>query len=145
MGEASRPFPIVDHGVQDHDPGVVVEVYRAFIANNSEILFGGNLLKLWKQALGLFRASFQNGNTDLGALYPDPVFQAAAEFTFRIVEYVKFLHMRASFSGQWPVTTLRTSHIPHRGMATFRTASGAIQRKCAAVFTRRTLVGLHFE
>src|SRR5580692_7877169 len=96
MRQPGGPVSILDHRIQNHDPRVIVEVYRAFIADDGQIVLGRNLFELRKQAPGLLGAGFEHGDADPRALNKDPVLQATAYLALRIVEHVKLLHMRSS-------------------------------------------------
>src|SRR5450432_959914 len=132
MGQPRRPLPILHHRVEHHDPRAVVQVYRAFVADDGQIVLARNLLQFREQPLRLLRSLLHQRQPDPRTLHQGPIFQPAAQLAFRIVEHIKFLHMRTSLAYVAGALarvccphSLACSSRNHRGMATLRTASGA--------------------
>src|SRR5262249_17851345 len=92
MRQPAGPLAIILQSIQRHDPGGVVQVDLAFVADHHQVIAPGYLVQLREHLLRPLGAGWDHAQPQPASLDQQPVFQPLAQLAFRIIKYVELSH-----------------------------------------------------
>src|SRR5258708_6363441 len=103
MCQTAGPITIFCQSIQRHDPGMVIEIGFAFIANDYQVARRGDLFQSREQGPGLVRVGWHQAQFQPAALELQPVLKPPAQLASRIIKHIQCSHSK----GLVPVISAR--------------------------------------